>query len=220
MTGNRHIIVFVKNNQPGKVKTRIAASLGDAVASKIYAELCTTTRLLLESQIAICHVYYSDFTEEGDEWDGPFFLKKCQRTGDLGRRMSAACKEVLSQYDVQNHSDRENTTNQNNTGVLIIGTDCPYLTVQILETAWQILSTHDVVIGPAADGGYYLIGMKEWRTDLFALSAWSTPTVCEETISIIHTLNLTYETLPVLEDIDTADDWRKYVDSSDRGRRR
>lgn len=211
MTVSNNIIVFLRNNQAGKVKTRLAATVGNDVAAQIYQELCTQTRLALEEHSVRSFVYYSDFIVQSDDWDSPLFVKKLQHGDNLGQRMSAACREVLSLNDVPDLDSFDPKTMDIKRKVLLIGTDCPYITPRILEAAWQVLSLHDVVIGPAVDGGYYLIGLNEWRDEIFSLSEWSTSTVCKETITILENMGLTYALLPMLEDIDREEDWDRYL---------
>ena len=90
--------------------------------------------------------------------------------------------------------------------VVIIGTDCPELTAGILMNAFAYLNNHDVVIGPAADGGYYLLAMKQHYSALFKNINWSTETVLEETLEICMENNLNYTLLPVLHDVDEERD--------------
>ena len=93
---------------------------------------------------------------------------------------------------------------------LIVGSDIAQLSARIMEDAFRQLQTHDFVIGPAVDGGYYLLGMKAPTPTLFEGIEWSTPTVFAETVAIIEGMGKTYALAPELSDIDYAEDWERY----------
>jgi len=97
--------------------------------------------------------------------------------------------------------------------VVIIGSDCPALTAEDLEQAWRALDTRDVVLGPATDGGYWLIGLREPQSALFERIAWSTSTVLAETIDRAHRTGLRVGQLRQLTDVDTEADWLNYLSS-------
>jgi rSAM/selenodomain-associated transferase 2 len=92
---------------------------------------------------------------------------------------------------------------------VIIGSDCLELTAAIIEDAFSALERFDAVIGPARDGGYYLLGMKQFHPELFAGKQWSTSTVFQDTVADLRALGLAYTALPVLSDIDDIDDLRR-----------
>ena len=94
--------------------------------------------------------------------------------------------------------------------VVIIGSDCASLTKEIVEKAYKALNTNPFVIGPAIDGGYYLLGMNQYFPQVFENIEWSTPSVFPKTIEIIENLGKSYFLLPELSDIDTEEDWKKY----------
>ena len=95
--------------------------------------------------------------------------------------------------------------------ILVIGTDCYELTAAIIQKAFHALDEYDAVIGPSADGGYYLLGMKKYYPFLFQNKVWSTATVCETTIQDFITNQLHHTTLPILNDIDTESDWNLHL---------
>jgi rSAM/selenodomain-associated transferase 1 len=97
---------------------------------------------------------------------------------------------------------------------VIIGSDCPGLTTLIINDAFAVLETNDIVLGPANDGGYYLLGCKKVYPALFEGIAWSTPYVLGQTIEKIENENLSYRLLDHLTDIDTLQDWLRYKDQS------
>lgn len=98
--------------------------------------------------------------------------------------------------------------------VLIIGSDCPYITKDIIEDAFDQLNNHDVVVGPTFDGGYYLLGMKQFHLDLFQDIPWSSEKVFSMTLGKIKKLGLAHWIGPKLNDIDYAEDWNEYLAST------
>ena len=189
------IIIFIKNPELGKAKTRLAATVGDERALAIYKELLRHTRETV-LQIRNCekYLFYSSFINEQDDWPNDFFHKKLQPKGDLGTRITTAFEDVFE-------------TNQ---PVLIVGSDCASLTSEILAEAINALKENDFVIGPAEDGGYYLIGMNEFSPLVFEDIAWSTEQVLPQTIDKVHELGMTFGLLPTLSDIDYEEDWEKW----------
>ena len=188
------LIVFIKNPQLGKVKTRLAETAGPEKALRIYRALLEHTRHLALNLPVRRFLYYSDFIERDDEWQNESFQKEVQHGADLGQRMAGAFQQVLSQ----------------STKAVIIGSDCASLTVAILREAFAALDDHPFVVGPAADGGYYLLGMRAPTPQLFTAIPWSTDQVFPETIQRITALGASYHLTPVLSDIDYEEDWQKY----------
>jgi len=189
------LIIFIKNPQAGKVKTRLAASLGAEKALEIYLDLLQHTRRAALELTAKRYLFYSDFVDEKDEWQAADFFKKAQVGIDLGERMKNAFSEVLPGHEK----------------AVIIGSDLPGMTGEILAEAFSKLDHADFVIGQAEDGGYYLLGMKEFQPAVFQEISWSTPLVFEQTIHHIQRLG-SFSLLPVLADIDTAADWERFKD--------
>ncbi len=188
------LIIFIKNPKLGKAKTRIAQTAGYEKALLIYKELLKHTRKVACSVKAKRLLYYSEFIDQKDEWNADLFDKKLQHKGDLGTRMAQAFAEAL------NESEK----------AIIIGSDCASLTHHIVKAAFDALDVNDFVIGPAEDGGYYLLGMKQPDPTLFEAIEWSTSTVFMETIARIDALSKTYALLPTLSDIDYWEDWVEY----------
>lgn len=191
---DKALIVFIKNPELGRVKTRLAAELGDASALEIYLSLLDHTRKTALSIEAVRYTYYSRYVEEEDEWNPKDFRKCLQAGASLGHRMEKAFEEVLSRHEK----------------VIIIGSDCPGITPDLLELGYDLLGFSDVVLGPSMDGGYYLIGMKDLHRDLFRKMPWSTDKVLTETRNRLRGSGLRWEELPVLADIDRADDWKRW----------
>ncbi len=189
------LLIFIKNPMLGKAKTRLAATVGDEEALRIYKELLRHTRQITEKVSVRRFLFYSHFIDNNDDWSASNFEKHLQASGDLGTKMmygfSAAFQET-------------------NEKVVIIGSDCASLTPEIVRAAFQKLDETDFVIGPADDGGYYLLGMNTFMPAVFKNIEWSTDRVFSDTIQIISTLNKTYSLLPTLSDIDHEEDWKKY----------
>lgn len=187
---NNALLIFVKNLVYGQVKTRLATSVGNDKAMKIYQQLLQHTHNVCKNIYADKIVFYSDFFEE-DIWNKEEFKKEIQYGNDLGERMkNAFIKTFENEYEK----------------VIIIGTDCPQIDQTILENAFTQLNDFDIVLGPATDGGYYLLGMKTFFASFFENIKWSTDTVLEKTLEICNQNTLSYFLLPELTDIDEEKD--------------
>jgi uncharacterized protein len=191
MSSKNLLMLFVRNPELGKVKTRLAASVGPEVALEIYLHLLQHTRTVTQNLAVDKVVYYSDKVEEQDMWPGQYYQKKVQPEGDLGEKMAAAFADAFA---------------EGYTSVVIIGSDCQQLTQEIIEKAFQELQTHEVVIGPALDGGYYLLGMNRPHPELFQDKRWSTEHVFPDTLYDIGRLHLSHTLLPRLQDVDHLED--------------
>lgn len=189
------LIIFTKNPEAGKVKTRLAATIGNEAALAIYHQLLlhtvSTTKYLPVEKF----VFYFNHIENEDVWNSKYYRKEVQQGNDLGERMKNAFASIF-QKDYGK--------------IVIIGTDCPDVNAGIIMNAFDYLKSYDIVVGPAEDGGYYLIGMKELRPNLFENIKWSTDTVLHDTISKCTTLELNYHLLPVLKDIDEEKDLQAF----------
>jgi rSAM/selenodomain-associated transferase 1 len=187
------LMIFVKNPEKGKVKTRLAKSVGDLEALLVYKKLLNYTVQVASGVPVSRQVWYSSFIDYKDSIDQGVFEKRLQEGDDLGARMKKAFARAFDEG-----FDR----------VLIIGSDCPGLTEEVILNAFNVLDSHQVVIGPSEDGGYYLLGMRKFIPDLFSDVNWSTETVYEKTVETVKNMGLSYSTLPVLNDIDTEADLR------------
>ena len=185
-----HLIIFVKNPVAGKVKTRLAEFIGNAKALEVYLHLLEITRKAANGAKCTRHVFYSEEIES-DNWDDDRFNKHVQTGESLGERMMNAFEQVFALG--ANHA-------------VIIGSDCPGLTSELIENAFSILDKKDVCIGPAKDGGYYLLGMKTLVRAFFENKDWSTDSVFEDTVVDLMENRLTYGRLPQLSDVDTIYD--------------
>lgn len=191
MIEKRLLIIFVKNPKLGKVKTRLAASVGDQKALKVYLHLLNHTANLAQGINVDKTVFYSDQVEENDLFDNGIFKKEVQIQGDLGVKMNSAFEKSF-------HRGYNN--------VIIIGSDCLELTTDDLEKAFLLLAKNDVALGPALDGGYYLIGLKKPFDTLFEHKPWSTDQVLKLTLKDIAFQNKTVGLLDEKRDIDTQED--------------
>lgn len=189
---SKHLIIFVKNKIPGKVKTRLAAGIGQEKAMEVYDKLLAHTHA--SSRCLDCDktVFFSEQIEEDGLWADGNFALALQYGRDLGDRMQQA-------FDAQFAKGAER--------VCIIGSDTFEIKAEIIQEAFKKLQDHDIVIGPARDGGYYLLGMKELQPELFHNKSWSTEGVLSQTLSDIQQLQLSYALLPELNDIDQKEDW-------------
>jgi len=190
MQHNRHLIIFVKNPVLGKAKTRLAASIGKEKALEVYLQLLEITRKIALDLDCTRHVFYSDEIEN-DAWDGDKFNKHVQEGDSLGERMKIAFTQVFALGAKE---------------AIIIGSDCPKLTPEIIEDAFNTLDKNDACIGPAKDGGYYLLGMKKLLPFLFDKKEWSTDSVFKNTTADLIENHLSYGQLPELSDLDTVND--------------
>lgn len=188
----RALIIFVKNPVKGKVKTRLAKTMGEDAALEAYLQMLAHVRVTAAQVHVHRAVYYSHAVDETDEWLRPLFSKHVQAPGDLGDKMRLAISEMIALGYQE---------------VVLIGSDLLDLQAQHLEQAFRALRYHDFVVGPSQDGGYYLIGMKAVEPMLFSNKVWSTDGVLSSTLADIQTLGKTVFLLPTLRDIDEEDDW-------------
>lgn len=185
------LMIFVKNLVPGEVKTRLAAEVGIYEALHIYEALVEHTREVAEEVAINRMVLYSTYLETGDFFSDDLFKRTVQRGESLGDRMLNAFKNAF-----------EAGYNR----VVLIGSDCPSLSAIHLKNAFQSLDQHDLAVGPAQDGGYYLIGMKKLHITLFQNKDYSHDRVMDELLSAARDQNLTIALLEELNDIDTLAD--------------
>lgn len=191
------IIIFAKAPQPGFAKTRLIPALGQDGAAKLARQMLLNT--LHEAIAAEAGRVELCVTPEINEaaWQGiqlPAGIEiSGQGGGDLGARLSCAAQRGLA------HGEP----------VLLIGTDCIEMSAALLRSAATVLKYKDIVIHPAADGGYVLLGLTRFHPSLFENMAWSTDRVAAETIGRIGQLGWSLEVGASLHDIDEPDDlWR------------
>lgn len=188
-TSNKALIIFVRNPEIGKCKTRLAKSIGDASALKIYKHLIEHTVKITKNLKTDKFVFYSENIWIRDAWDFEIYRKKLQEGDDLGVRMENAFSELFASGYKE---------------VIIIGSDMLDLSQSDLEFAFSNLDNHDFVLGPADDGGYYLLGMKKLNSKIFKNKNWGTKTVLRDTLKDLEHDFIGY--LPIKNDIDSIND--------------
>jgi rSAM/selenodomain-associated transferase 1 len=192
--GKSALIIFQKNAVLGKVKTRISVDVGDQVAMDIYQQLVRHTHEVCVSVPVQKFLFFSDFIpDDVSEFDQDYKFE-VQTGNDLGSRMGNAFQFVFA-----NGYEK----------ILILGTDCGELESKIVVKAFELLNIHEVVIGPARDGGYYLLGMKKMFADLFEEVPWSSEKVLFLTMEKLEKQAISYELLEILSDVDRIEDWKK-----------
>jgi len=164
------LLILTRNPELGKCKTRLAAKVGDKSALDIYKFLLDHTVSFTKDLKVEKWVYYSESIWENDIWDNKVYQKKLQKGKDLGERMMNAFREGF-QAGFEN--------------IIVIGSDMFHLNQSDLEEAFSKFKDHNYVVGPAEDGGYYLLGMKSIKTELFQNKNWGTDTVLQDTLSDI-----------------------------------
>jgi rSAM/selenodomain-associated transferase 1 len=194
--------MMVRYPEPGKVKSRLAAATGDETAADIYRSCAGRLFAAVEGlpkEIDRC-LYCADAgdMERIGKWAGNGFGIDAQRGDGLGERLDQGFTTSFNQGAVK---------------TVIVASDVPGISSSILREAFDALDRHDIVIGPSLDGGYYLIGLKRPEPRLFRNIDWSTPTVLDRTLQTAKECGLNPCVLPVLLDIDTADDWHRWIES-------
>lgn len=183
------LLIFTRNPELGKCKTRLAATVGDSNALEIYRFLLRHTVNFTKNVKAQKEVHYSETIWGNDIWDNTIFDKKLQQGSDLGERMFNAFKTGFSA--------RYNK-------IIVIGSDMYDLSTTEMDNAFQQLDTHDYVVGPAEDGGYYLLGMTANTPLLFKNKEWGKETVLRDTMNDLKNENV--KTLDIKNDIDLYED--------------
>jgi len=201
----RGLIIFIKNPELGKAKTRLAATVGDEKALEVYQDLLAHTRKIALAVDADRLLFYSDSITQNDEWSLDHFKKYLQSKGDLGEKLKQAFAQGFeSDYDQ----------------LLVIGSDCPVLTAEQIEKAFAELTKTEgstaskVGIGPSKDGGYYLLGMRKYYYHLFENKPWSTDKLLESTVTELEERKVRFSLLEELYDIDTEEDLKKWTASA------
>ena len=190
------LIIFTRYPILGKTKTRLIPVLGEEGATKLHRQLTEKTISTVE-KLFYYHPLSLEISFAGGtktlmkNWLGDAFIYEPQPDGDLGERMAIAFQKSFEcGYEK----------------VIIIGTDCPTLKHKILREALEKLNQKELVLGPAEDGGYYLIGLRHFIPQLFENISWGTSSVLEQTNTIALSLNLSIAYLPILADIDRPED--------------
>ncbi len=193
------LCVFSKAPVPGQVKTRLIPALGEEKTNELYRSLLTRTlTTACSSSIACVRLYCTPTTEHpflqtcAENFDVQLYL---QRGRDLGEKMCNALNEGLNEFAY----------------ALVIGCDCPWLTTQDIDLACTHLATdNEAVLGPATDGGYYLLGLCSVQKSLFEDISWGGPTVLAETRQGLADAAISWYELPEYRDLDRPEDLPAY----------
>jgi rSAM/selenodomain-associated transferase 1 len=194
------VALMLKAPRLGHAKTRLATAIGGAVAAEVYRHLAERQLAALPPDWCVA-IHFAPASAEAEmmSWMGPLrpylrFVAQC--AGGMGERLTEA---FATEFKLGSG------------GVLVIGGDCPALDRKILNAAADALKAADAVLGPALDGGYYLIGLKKPRPELFKGIDWSTPAVLDQTRAKIRAFNLRLAMLPILEDVDDSESLMRAV---------
>lgn len=190
------LIIFTRYPEEGLTKTRLIPTLGAKGAATLHRQMTEYTlskvrELQNNHQLSIAVCFTGGNLSLMQHWLGPDIIYQAQGEGDLGYRMARSLSVAF-----QDGIER----------VVIIGTDCPGLNAQLLEKAFYQLYSHNLVLGPAIDGGYYLIGLPYLIPELFTSINWGTEEVLQKTVDIANKLDLSIAYLPQLADIDRPED--------------
>lgn len=190
------LIIFTRYPEPGKAKTRLMPALSAEAAADVHRQMTEYTlaqvQPLQKNRSLTVEVWFAGGDRaQMEAWLGTGLRYQPQPDGDLGDRMMQAFQSAFDSGVM---------------AAIIIGTDCPELTDALLVQAFQSLQQTEVVLGPATDGGYYLIGLRRSIPDLFQAIAWSTDRVLQQTVAIAETLNCSLALLPMLTDVDRPED--------------
>jgi len=190
------LVVLLKTPRTGSVKTRLAEGIGPEAACAVYQQLVATllANLAPLPNVELCFTP-ADASAEVVPWLRAGWSSQPQVAGDLGARLHAV---FLRHF--QAGADR----------VVVIGADSPEVMPADVASAWQALAEHDVVLGPAVDGGYWLVGLRTPREQLFTAMPWSTDAVLAETQRRARASGLRVALLRELTDVDTVADWERW----------
>lgn len=203
LTNLDRLLIFTRYPQPGKAKTRLIPALGATEAANLQRQM--TEHMLAQVQTLRQHtslsveIWFAGSgvdTEIADRelmqaWLGSDWLYKTQIGADLGERLTTATQTAFGDGMQR---------------IVTIGTDCPGLDAVRIQAAFEVLYQADLVLGPATDGGYYLIGLRRFMPDLFVGIHWGSDTVLDQTVEIAERLGLSIAYLDPLTDVDRPED--------------
>lgn len=190
------LIVFTRYPEPGHTKTRLIRALGAHGAADLHRRMTewtvqTAREASARRQIEIEICFTGSQEQQMCQWLGTDLGYRMQVGHDLGERMAHAFRLGFSEGCGR---------------IVLIGTDCPELTGNILDKAFRLLKRHDVVIGPTLDGGYCLIGMTRFLGQLFTAIPWGTGGVLDATLAALRATKVSWFLMKRLRDIDTPED--------------
>lgn len=200
--------LFAKFWQPGSVKTRLAATIGEIAACEVFQSFLFHLLVRHRDSADRRSVVFSpperetEFRESiSSDWN-----LEPQSSGDLGRRMQTFFEQQCARFDAV-----EQLSGDRRLKIVVIGADCPKLSQAIVQSAFDALDDNEVVIGPSTDGGYYLIGMRDRCFDIFSNIQWSTSKVLEQTVRQLNDQQIKYFQLSPLTDVDNFEDLLELV---------
>ncbi len=193
MNSKNLLLIFTRNPELGQVKTRLAKDVGDQTALDIYKFLLDHTLSITKPLAVTKEVHYSEKIHHNDIWDTSIYQKKLQIGEDLGNRM----KNAFAAGFKNGYSN-----------IIIIGSDMYDITSEELMEAFKELDTKDFVLGPAEDGGYYLLGMRKLNQDIFVNKEWGTNTVLRDTLKDLKDEN--FSLLEEKNDVDYFSDIKEH----------
>jgi rSAM/selenodomain-associated transferase 1 len=190
-----HLALFAKFWEPGKVKTRLAATTGPKAAAGVYRVFLQTLLRRFDQQADERTIVYAprDQTKPFEAISQNHWTLHPQLDGDLGNRLTDFSRSVFDRHDGQ-------------VKTVIIGSDCLDLDQDLVEQAFEALNEADVVLGPCLDGGYYLVGMSKFCPEIFEAIDWSTEAVYPQTLQRVSDNNYSLIILPTLNDVDDMND--------------
>lgn len=190
------LAILARKAELGKGKTRLAKGIGKQHAFEAYKHLIAVTASVSRVSKLPSIVFFDPKVGDEEVWSTDHFKHGLQvQSSNLGDRIAAGLEGVLAEAKK---------------GALIMGTDCPTLTPEILQAAAKALETNDAVLGPTFDGGFYLLGVRTLDPSLFDGLEWSTERVADQMVAAFERLNYTYQLSPKLADIDEQEDWESY----------
>jgi rSAM/selenodomain-associated transferase 1 len=185
------IIIFIKNPDLGRVKKRLAETLGDEGALAVYEQMLAHALQITKALSVDKFLYYDREAVTNDAWPDDLYQKKLQSGTTMSARITAAFQDVFA-------SGYEH--------VVIIGSDCVDLDERIIRLAFRQLDHFDTVLGPTRDGGTYLLGMSDYQPEIFKVTEWGTPTLSAELLKTIQHHKKTCFLLSELSSITTVED--------------
>ena len=202
MTTTSHIAVLARVSELGQGKRRLARTMGDEATLDVYRHLLRRCASAITASQLSATVFQTPRLGDADIWSQPCFDRELQAAGSLGDRIRASAKRVLAKAEKQAVSGTA--------GALVIGSDCPTISGELLQRAAAALQHYDAVLGPTFDGGYYLLGVRRWDDALITGIAWSSGREADQTRAAFGKLGWSFTELEPHNDIDEEADWLAY----------
>ncbi len=185
------IIIFIKNPDLGRVKKRLAQTVGAEAALEVYKQMLAHAQQITKTLSVDKFLYYDREAVSNDAWPDDVYQKRIQKGATMSARIDSAFDDLFrSGYE----------------HVVIIGSDCLDLDERIIRLAFRQLDHFDAVLGPTKDGGTYLLGMTDYQPDVFKVSGWGTPSLSAELLKVIQHNKKTCFLLSELSSITTVED--------------